>query len=96
MEAAECGKTFIRLNSTIPEHTVTWPIGSSTYRPNSQCDWIIEVPDSEQVDVHFEKFDLEDGDSSGQCSSDVLKLTDDDVRQCFMSSSFIDLEFIKF
>ncbi|KAG4066297.1 hypothetical protein HA402_000521 [Bradysia odoriphaga] len=80
MEAAECGKTVIHLNATTPEHTLTWPIGSSNYRPNSQCDWIIEAPDMEQIDIHFEKFDLEDADSGGQCSLDYLKLTDDDAN----------------
>lgn len=85
MEAAECGQTVIHLNSTTPEHSLTWPIASSTYRPNSQCDWIIEVPDTEQIDIHFEKFDLEDADSGGQCSLDYLKLTDDDVGE-FLSS----------
>lgn len=80
METAACGITVIRLNSTIPEHTLTWPIDSTNYRPNSQCDWIIEAPDMEQIDIHFEKFELEDADSSGQCSLDFLKLTDDDVR----------------
>lgn len=85
MEAAECGQAVIHLNSTTPEHSLTWPIASSTYRPNSQCDWIIEVPDTEQIDIHFEKFDLEDADSGGQCSLDYLKLTDDDVGE-FLSS----------
>lgn len=80
MQTAECGISIIRLNSTNPEHKLNWPMDSSQYRPNSQCDWIIEAPDMEQVDIHFEKFELEDADSSGQCSMDILKLTDEDVR----------------
>lgn len=78
METTECGKSFISLNSTNPEHTLTWPIGLATYRPNSRCDWTIEVPDAEQIDIHFEKFDLEDA-VSDECSNDYLKLTDEDV-----------------
>lgn len=76
MEVAECGLTVVRMNETINEHT----IGLIGYRPNMQCDWIIEVPDGEQIDIHFLKFDLEDADSSGQCSFDYLRLTDEDVK----------------
>ncbi|KAJ6633725.1 Cubilin like, partial [Pseudolycoriella hygida] len=80
MEPVACGKTLIQLNSTNGEHTLKWPIDSSSYQPNSQCDWIIEVADMEHVEIHFEKFELEDADSSGQCSKDVLKLTDEDTN----------------
>lgn len=79
MEPAECGITFIRLNSTFPEHTFSWPMSSSNYGPNTKCDWTIEVPDTEQVDIHFEKFDLQAADSGGKCSFDYLQVTDADV-----------------
>lgn len=79
METVECGINLIRLNSTTPEHTLTWPIAASTYSPDTKCDWTIEVPDMEQVEIHFEKFELEDGDSANQCTKDVLTLTDEDV-----------------
>lgn len=81
MEEAECGLTVIRLNATNSEYTeLAWPIDSPNYRPNSQCDWVVEVPDMEQIEIHFEKFELEDADSSGKCSRDFLRLTDEDVR----------------
>ncbi|KAJ6642436.1 Cubilin like [Pseudolycoriella hygida] len=80
MEPVACGKTLIQLNSTNGEHTLKWPIDSLSYQTNSQCDWIIEVADMEHVEIHFEKFELEDADSSGQCSKDVLKLTDEDTN----------------
>lgn len=85
METSACGKTMIRLNSTTPEHTLKWPTGSSNYTSNSQCDWIIEVPDMEQVDIHFEKFQLQDADSSDECSTrDYLRLTDEEVMHLFL------------
>lgn len=96
MEAAVCGNTLIRLNSTHQEQTLTWPSGASNYSPNAQCDWIIEAPDMEQIDIHFVKFDLEDADSSGQCSLDYLRLTDDDVGNLFLVKMDSHLRFYDF
>lgn len=79
MEPTECGIALIELNSTNSERSLSWPTSSSNYRPNSKCDWTIEVPAGEQIDIHFEKFELEDADSEGQCSRDLLRLTDEDV-----------------
>lgn len=84
---------MIHLNATTPEHTFTWPVGLPSYRPNSQCDWVIAAPEQEQVNIHFERFELEDADSSGQCTSDFLRLTDDDVS--FISCHGMHLRFIE-
>lgn len=49
----------------------------SKYPPNTRCLWIIEAPERQNVEIIFNKFDIEDSDN---CKNDSLRIEDDMVK----------------
>lgn len=76
-----CGQPYINVTSSVelksPGHTI--PSGEINYLPNLNCKWILVAPEG-NLNIEFIDLDIEEADSTGQCSSDKLEFTDEIVR----------------
>lgn len=79
MEETTCGPREYIISS---EHSVvelSFPAHGGLYSPNLNCEWLITGPDSDIIDIRFEKFDIQESDDQGLCALDYLEITDEDV-----------------
>ncbi|KZC14141.1 Cubilin [Dufourea novaeangliae] len=58
---------------TAPSGTISTPIDMSTYHQNMECDWRIQLPAGERVQITWSKFELEDSNS---CQFDFVEIYD--------------------
>ncbi|XP_076628821.1 cubilin [Colletes latitarsis] len=58
---------------TAPTGTISLPTHTSTYRENMECDWRIQMPHGERIQITWSKFELEDSTS---CEFDYVKIFD--------------------
>lgn len=76
-----CGQPYINVTEPVqlqsPTHTT--PSGEIEYLPNLNCKWILTAAEN-NFNLEFIELDIEEADSTGQCSQDKLEITDESVR----------------
>lgn len=86
MTPAPCGADVYHLNSSaLKSVTIEAPMADDQYIKNANCLWKFSVGDEDLIEIHFDRFDLEE-DRNNECTNDFLEISEGSVCDALYNS----------